>query len=429
MLKQAKIPAPDAAPFHQKGAVMVLFVAGMLAILALAGLALDGSHQMLNKARLQNGVDASSLAGAKILDKTSDTAQADAAARLMFANNANDAGNREMNNAPIDITVQFSATVNPFVPGSYVPGSESKGYVRVAATGFTMPAWLIQVLGFNDKTVAASAVAGPTPPLVCSCNVVPIIACGNLDEDPAQSSSTSFWGYDRGNVHVLKEAPGGNPPPPLGPGNFNFAAIDGSSSGAAVRDALAGGYDECICIGDDQGSAPGNKEGPTQGINTRLNIYGGPIKPGDYPPDVIVTQQDTRLSSSEDGSQIFLDGLEISSSDELDFNYENYTDQLTDEASWLPGGEVERRMLPIIMGDCSNPGGGSHDVPVIGFGCFFLLQETTQGAGGGGGKQALEIFGEFVKDCGIEGSSANTEIDVPGPHKIVLYNDTMSKDS
>jgi len=407
---------------------MILFVVAMLAILAVGGLALDGSHQMLNKARLQNVVDASSLAGAKILDETSDTDQADAAARLMFANNVDDAGNKEMKAAPIDITVQFSSTVNPFVPGSFVTGSGNKGYIRVAATGFTMPAWLIRVLGFNDKTVAASAVAGPTPPLVCSCNVVPIIACGDLAEDPSEPGS-SFWGYDQGKVHVLKEGPGGNPPPPLGPGNFNFAAIDGSSSGAAVRDALAGGYDECICIGEDQGSAPGNKEGPTQGINTRLNIYTGPIKPGDYPPDVIVTQQDTRLTSSEDGSQIFLNGGEITGADQLDFSYETYTDQLTDEASWLAGGEVDRRMLPIIMGDCSNPSGGSHDVPVIGFGCFFLLQDTTQGAGGGGEKQEMEIFGEFVKDCGIEGSSANTEIDVPGPHKIVLYNDTMSKDS
>ena len=101
--------------------------------------------------------------GQKYSMKRLTTAQADAAARLMFANNADDAGNKEMNAAPIDITVQFSATVNPFVPGSYVPGTENMGYVRVAATGFTMPAWLIQVLGFNDKTVAASAVAGPNP--------------------------------------------------------------------------------------------------------------------------------------------------------------------------------------------------------------------------------------------------------------------------
>jgi len=422
---------------------MVLFVAGLLAILALGGLALDGSHQMLNKARLQNGVDAASLAGAKILDDTADTAQADVAARLMFANNADDAGNREMKNAPINVTVQFSATVNPFVPGSYVPGSENTGFVRVAATGFTMPAWLIQVLGFNDKTVAASAVAGPTPPIVCSCNVVPIIACGDLDENPALPESASFWGYSPGDVHVLKEAPG-NSCPDLGPGNFNFAAIDGSSSGAAVRDALAGGYDECICVGDDQESAPGNKEGPTQGINTRFNIYQGPIKPGDYPPDVMISQQNSLLTSYDDpasdpdcpGYKIQLGGVDISSAADLDFNYQDdYFPSLdTPSAYDIPiadGGEIERRNLPIIIGDCSGigeSGGGSQTVPIIGFGCFFLLQETTQGADPGGG-QSMEIFGEFVKDCGIEGSSSNEEIDVPGPHKIVLYNDTLSKDS
>jgi len=422
---------------------MVLFVVALLAILALGGLALDGSHQMLNKARLQNSVDAASLAGAKILDDTSDTAQADTAARLMFANNADDAGNREMNNAPINIDVQFSATVNPFVPGSYVPGSENTGFVRVAATGFTMPAWLIRVLGFNDKTVSASAVAGPTPPIVCSCNVVPIIACGELDENPALPESTSFWGYRPGDVHVLKEAPG-NSCPDLGPGNFNFAAIDGSSSGAAVRDALAGGYDECICVGDDQDSAPGNKEGPTQGINTRFNVYQGPIKPGDYPPDVMISQQNSLLTAYDDpasdpdcpGYKIQLGGTDITSAADLDFNYQDdYFPNLADESNYdIPiadGGEIERRNLPIIIGDCSDigeTGGGSQSVPIIGFGCFFLLQETTQGADPGGG-QSMEIFGEFVKDCGIEGSSTNEEIDVPGPHKIVLYNDTLSKDS
>ena len=54
----------------QKGAVGILVLAGMVALLAMAGLALDSSHAMLNKTRLQNAVDAAALSGAKELDLT-----------------------------------------------------------------------------------------------------------------------------------------------------------------------------------------------------------------------------------------------------------------------------------------------------------------------------------------------------------------------
>jgi Flp pilus assembly protein TadG len=54
----------------QKGVVGILVVVGLVALLAMAGLALDSGHAMLNKTRLQNAVDAAALSGAKELDLT-----------------------------------------------------------------------------------------------------------------------------------------------------------------------------------------------------------------------------------------------------------------------------------------------------------------------------------------------------------------------
>ena len=48
----------------QGGAALVLVTIGMLAMLAVAGLALDASHSIANNTRLQNTVDAAALAAA-----------------------------------------------------------------------------------------------------------------------------------------------------------------------------------------------------------------------------------------------------------------------------------------------------------------------------------------------------------------------------
>src|SRR5215472_4918157 len=110
----------------QKGAAIVLIVAALAALLLMAALALDVGHATLNKSRLQNATDAAALAAAKILDDTHSTALATVEASTAFGNNANTTGNQELANAyangggSISITVQYSATLPPFVAGSPV---------------------------------------------------------------------------------------------------------------------------------------------------------------------------------------------------------------------------------------------------------------------------------------------------------------------
>ena len=85
---------------RQRGAVGILVVAGLVVLLAMAGLALDSSHAMLNKTRLQNAVDAAALSGAKVLDLTDgDTGAARTAAETIFGVNGSSLGNNEMGQA------------------------------------------------------------------------------------------------------------------------------------------------------------------------------------------------------------------------------------------------------------------------------------------------------------------------------------------
>src|SRR5262249_61163453 len=96
----------------------------------------------------------------------------------------------------MQVSVQFSSTLVPFVPGT-IPAQ----YVRVRATNLRLPGWFIRVMGFTEKIVGASAVAGPSPTLEEICNVVPMMVCG----DPAaKAAGDPYYGDKVRQPHVLK---------------------------------------------------------------------------------------------------------------------------------------------------------------------------------------------------------------------------------
>jgi hypothetical protein len=342
----------------------------------------------------------------------------------MFADNAAGAGNRELNNifggGGINLTVQFSQTVNPFQPGT-LPAE----YVRVRATGFTLPAWLIRVLGIDEKTVSASAVSGPSPTILNACTLVPLIICG----DPG--AGAPFWGYQDDQVEVLKGGanPNGCNGDPIGPGNFQLARLDGSGANI-VRDNLAGGYEGCFSDDDTVPTEPGNEVGPVaQGINTRFNTYTGPIDPADNPPDVVIQQASPPLNLDVDpdtcARTVTQGGTVINSSADIDFNYDDYLNRVAAPNYDIapPTGAFDRRTLPVFIADCSGVNNGQTDLPILGFGCFHLLQEVVQK-----GNEA-EIYGEFVDSCAAQGTSGPEPTTIPGPYIIQLYHDSDSIDS
>ena len=403
----------------QKGVVGILVIVGLVALLAMAGLALDSGHAMLNKTRLQNAVDAAALSGAKELDLTGgDVFLARAAVEATFGANSTSVGNNEMGTAyadgTIQLEIQFSATLDPFVPGT-APAE----YVRVRARNFRMPVWFSAVVGATGKMVAATAVAGPSPTINTACNIAPMMVCGDPD------AGAPFWGYTAGEPDVLKASTNSFE---VGPGNFQLIRLGDNSGGADVREAMAGGYDGCTTAGDVVETEPGNTVGPVvHGINTRFGIYDGTMKGTEslYPSDVITAQPSPPVSYDSDTDQIY-QGTELVETDvDLSYNYENYQTALGLHAynTAPPIGKYLRREMALPIGNCSETTNGQGQVPVLGFGCFFLLQEAQMKG------NESQIYGQFIRDCNAGGLPGPAPGDGPGLYIIQLYKDPDSPDA
>jgi hypothetical protein len=407
----------------QRGVVGILVVVGMVALLAMAGLALDGSHAMLNKTRLQNAVDAAALSGAKELDLTGkDVFLARAAAEATFGANSTAVGNNEMGEAyadgTIQLEVQFSATLDPFVPGT-----SPAEYVRVRARNFRLNVWFATIVGATEKVVAASAVAGPSPTINTACNIAPMMVCG--EPDVTQGGGAPFWGYTEGEPEVLKTSVNGSE---VGPGNFQLIRLGDNTGGADIRLAMAGGYDGCATAGDVVETEPGNTVGPVvQGINTRFGKYAGPMGGTEsiYPPDVI-TEQPSPLVTYDSGTDQMYQGTTLIQSDQdMSYDYGLYQGALHTHSYDRPPpeGKYLRRELTIPIGDCSGTTNGQGTVPVLGFGCFFLLQEASMKG------NESHVYGQFIRDCNAGGISGPAPGDGPGLYIIQLYKDPDSPEA
>ncbi|PMZ90893.1 MULTISPECIES: TadE/TadG family type IV pilus assembly protein [unclassified Pseudomonas] len=420
-------------PRRQEGSVSVLMVITLGVIGLMAALALDGGHIMLNKTRLQNAVDAAALSGAKTLSQVEGGTNSASATRTAALNtlvqNANAAGNNELatavgGNAGAFAVVELASSV--YGPFSY-PGPTDAKYVRVSVPSYGLTGFFwnfAQVFGaggLGPKAVAAIATAGPSP--TSPCDLAPLMVCG--DSTQYNPGAGMFWGFQFGDLQVLKTAAGNSSP--IGPGNFQL--LDFGSGGSTVREDLAGGGKVCRDVGQNVQTSPGNMVGPTsQGLNTRFGIYNGPVSASDYPPDLVTSSSNPAIIYDDSVSppQVKYQGQVVTSNNGdltaggntiLDYN-----DWRASVAACVAGGSgcqgngvFERRMLKIVVGDCTGKQGGSTSIPVLGFGCYFVVQPMN---GGGGDAQ---IFGQFVKECegdNVAGPSPSTD---SGPQIIQLY--------
>lgn len=414
---------------YQRGVAMPLVVAGLVAILAIAGLALDSSHAFVNKTRLQNTADSAALAAAKVYDETTDTVPSTAAANSVFGLNTDGDGNFEIDNAydssEISVVVQYSTTLTPFVPSGVGP------YVRVIATGFNMTTGFSAVVGIGDVDVDATAVAGPSPTIENACGIAPIVVCAE-SMDPTDD----YFGFTPDNLMVLKPSPGDHGD--VGPGNYKLLRLN-CPGGACVRDAMAGDYEACATKDTTVDTEPGVTAGPTsQGFNTRFGEYKGPVSSDDYPPDVVthgVTPPlDTHLDDNDEDvitwggntnvvttADDLIDGSG-ESYDYADYQYRTAHGIYDYAPDGSPAGVEGRRVLALPVADCTGDETGQSELTVEGFACFFMLQKI----GGGTDKN---IFGQFVDGCLAGGTAGPNPGSGPGPYLIQLYKDPDSGDS
>lgn len=398
----------------QRGIALVTVAIAMLAVIAVAGLALDISHVTVNKSRLQSTVDVAALSAAKVLDTTGSISQATAAANSVFSLNASNTP--ELSSASgISKTVEYSNTLLPFTAGTSPPL-----YVRVTASGFSIAATLSKAVGMTNFNLAASAVAGPSPAVGTACNVAPVMVCG--------TSGASGFGYTPGQITALKLSSGSNGAS-IGPGNYRLLSLGGTGA-SIVRQNLAGSYGSCSTTGTNALTQPGNQAGPVaQGLNTRFNEYqGGGLDSATYPPDAITYQPtgSERLSCSDSSCNTIVTGTGgnttiTNASQYGSYSYEGMYQQrlLTSNYDVAPApngiGVIDRRVIAVPVGDCSVVAQGRSDIPVLGLACVFLLQDVDQSGNGG------QIFGEILSNCQVNGTPGPAPTNGPGPYIIQLY--------
>ncbi|MBY6185065.1 hypothetical protein KUV89_00215 [Marinobacter hydrocarbonoclasticus] len=431
----------------------------MFAILAMAALALDGGHLLLNKSRLQNAVDAAALSAAVSIERgrTQAEARLDGISTMSGALGQNDfaelsagvdlsALDYAINAINNQITIEFSVEPDPFVAVSD-PTAE---YARVTVVHVGLPSFLAQVFGFN-KEVSASAVAGPsTSTPNCSTDLLPMMVCA-----ADLSSDAENFGYPLNKFMAMKLSSGQDSD--VGPGNFRLVRLGDNTGAADIRRAMAGDSNsDGFCFGYDGPNAtetvetePGNTTGPVaQGLNTRLGKWtGGQVNSNDHPPDHDICVGDT-LDVNAEGQVIDTNGVPIemmSESVEGDYyvnpqNYysgyyhhghytsvaghmcpTNYSEANTTTAS----GSEFRREFSIVVADCGDgDNSGQASMPFVGFACFYMMQEVVQK-----GNDSY-VVGEFLGDCTNDaGGVSETPNSTAGPYRIVLYRDPDSKDS
>ena len=424
----------SATPRRQEGAVSVLMVFALAAIGMMAALALDGGHMLLNKTRLQNAVDAAALSGAKTLSQVTGglnfASATRTAALFTLQANASAAGNNELatavaGNPGAFATVELSSSV--YGPFSY-PGPTDAKYVRVSVSNYSLTGFFwnfaqtIGSSGLGGKAVAAIATAGPSP--TSPCDLAPLMICGDASQyDP---DAGMFWGFQFGDLQVLKTGAGNSSP--IGPGNFQL--LDFGSGGSSVREDLAGGGSVCRNVGENVQTSPGNMVGPaSQGLNTRFGIYNGPVSASNYPPDLVTSSSNPAITYNDSvtPAQVLYQGQPVTSSNGNLTAGSNaimdYNDWKASVAACVAGsgsgcqsnGVFERRMLKVVVGNCTGKQGGSTTIPVLGFGCYFIVQPMSSG-----GTQA-QIFGQFVRECEGDNVPSPSPSNDSGPQIIQLY--------
>ncbi|USD61774.1 Tad domain-containing protein [Vibrio sp. SCSIO 43140] len=384
----------------QRGLAGLLISMLLVVFIFFAALAIDVNHALLNKTRLQNGVDAAALAAAVKLDEGASDSEAELTARSTIASMYLASGNTELDIlATADsslISVSFSNDPQDF-SGSYDDTLDT--FVRVAVADVPLDVFLARFFEVS-KTSSASAVAGPGADVNCTCNIVPLAVCVDPDE-----TSASNWGYEYDQIQKLKV--GDSDEADLTSGNYQLLDFDDIH----IRDALAGGYDGCICVDDESPppiteSKPGNTIGPTaQGLNTRFGEYKAGLSADEYPSDTYLAEALIDESFDESGATVF------SYASDNEVTFDSYSGN-------------SRRILNVPMIDCTEAKNGKTDLPIVGIRCFLMLQKAPSSNADKG-----SILGAFGKDCVIQNGTTGPNPSGDGPYKIILYKDPLSGES
>lgn len=399
---------------RQRGMAMIMIVAGLIAILAVVGLALDTSHITYNKARLQGILDTTALTAAKVLDQTGSDGMAISAATAVFQQN--------IASFPELRTILGSTAVPAFTFSKLLPfhgepsGTIGLHYVHVAVNQFAANSSLLRVIGIKTLPVRASALAGPSPAVGVACDIVPIALC---------SSGGSDYGYPASKIQALNSGSGTTA------GYYRYLQFDDTGGASAVRQNLAGHYNQCVVTGTRVAIKSGVNSGPaTQGFNTRFNQYSSSTDPQGFPPDVILKTPSPQLTfnGNGNGTTIIKQGTKVVTLiSDINYSYSAYSSALrTGPYDVQPKpdglGAFKRRVVAAPVVDCASE--LNKTVPVLALRCLFMLQPAILS-----GSDA-RLFAEMVPECEAGGRPGPVPPGTTGGvYVIELYRDPASPDS
>lgn len=205
-------PRNDSAT-SERGQFLVIVAAGMIVLVALVGLVIDGGYAWGRQRDTQNAADAAALAGATVMaerlagaEPARTDANVDSAVNTAFLNN------EVVRHAAFytDITGQMitaggAVTTNEAAAAAVGNGSIPSAAAGVLARGVqTFDTFLMRIVGFNTSTVTApaTAVAGYLNEVCAAesgCDVLPItfpvtiLQCNNTGNEPVAFEPPTFW--------------------------------------------------------------------------------------------------------------------------------------------------------------------------------------------------------------------------------------------
>lgn len=352
-MNRSKLVLLDNERKGERGSILTTAAIGMLSILLAVGLGVDISRFYLSKAELQNAADASALAAVSGLNQSS-TGITEAANRAVMAMNK-----YNFNKVGVSFpraNVLFAVNLGgPYMSeGSAMGQAHDIRFVQVTTPPSPVGvSFAASVLG-NSWDLSATATAGYSVPLNMICPWLPAFVLDYPDNPIAA-----------GHTYTFRLSPGTY----VSPGNYQLLAPVGSG-GADDRNGMATGVNWCISAGQEVETKPGVTAGAIrQGINTRFDIYEGPIDPALAPPDTNVAEGIT---------------------------YQQYIDNAVASSPSHQG--VSGRRVVFIPITKALPGTGRDTIVVDRFGVFFL--QTPVGGGNGG-----ELQAEYINDMAFAGNS------------------------
>ncbi|NTX30754.1 pilus assembly protein TadG [Burkholderia pyrrocinia] len=417
MSSAARYPKVTRRGLHrQRGAVAIIVGLALAVMIGFVGLALDLGKLYVTRSELQNSADACALSAARDLTSAISLSVAEAngiaAGHLNFVFFQKNSVQMSTNS-----NVTFSDSLsNPFLTKNSVTTPANIKYVQCTATLSNIAHWFIEVLNVlpgtklaNAAEVSASAIAtvggGQTtcaiPVFVCRATGAPSYKVGDWITSPSGST--------------------------YGPGNFGWAALDGSTNEPTIAGELSG--NTCNIKSPPDLGSTGLKSASLRAWNTRFGIY---------------TNGANGSSGQPDFTGYAYVGPNYGPPGTAGIKGDAYTQFVTDRTNYKPyqgdgapptgsgistNGTVtasnyqsnggDRRVALAPEGDCSALKGSSGKVHVTQWDCVLMLDPLPFSPGSGGVIAHLEYLGSSVSGnnpCathGLPGDGSASGVQVP----------------